>query len=127
MQTSGHMTTGSRSERTCECLGVDPLDVIVEAESDGGEHELPVQTGRQTTVEGPGTLLTTHRRNGPRHAPVLEGLFDAALQEGACVGGRCRRRPLLALKLSYRGAQVTRRGWWMTFNYVISRTRTRVS
>lgn len=57
---------------TVFAAGVEVLDVVVEADSDGGEAQLPLQARHQPVVQGPGPLCADHGADGPKHASVAD-------------------------------------------------------
>lgn len=52
--------------------GVEILDVVVEADSDGGEAHLSLQPRHQPVVQRPGPLCSDHGADGPEHAFVAD-------------------------------------------------------
>lgn len=57
---------------TVFAAGVEVFDVVVEANSDGGEAQLPLQARHQPVVQGPGPLCADHGADGPKHASVAD-------------------------------------------------------
>ena len=53
---------------------VEVLDVVVQADPDGGEADLPLQPGDQPVVQGLGAFCLHHGRHGAKHPPVADVL-----------------------------------------------------
>lgn len=64
---------------TVFATSVEVLDIVVEADSDGGEAQLSLQTSHQPVVQGPGALCSDHGADGPKHTSVADALHGLLL------------------------------------------------
>lgn len=58
---------------------VEILHIVIEADPDGGEAQLPLETRNQPIVQGPGALSPDHGADGSEHAPVADALHGLLL------------------------------------------------
>lgn len=58
---------------------VEILHIVIEADPDGGEAQLPLETCNQPIVQGPGALSPDHGADGSEHAPVADALHGLLL------------------------------------------------
>lgn len=64
----------SQSVLTVSASCVEALNAVVQADSYGGEGHLSLQAGHQTVIEWARPLCPHHGADGPKHAPVADGL-----------------------------------------------------
>lgn len=72
---------------TLFAAGVEVPDAVVEADSDGGEAQLPLQTRHQPVVQGPGPLRPDHGADGAKHASVADAFHRRLLSLNLGRGG----------------------------------------
>lgn len=73
----GCVVLQSLAELTVFAAHVEALDVVVEANSYGGEGHLSLKTSDQAVVERARPLRSHHGADGPKHPSVTDALGSA--------------------------------------------------